>query len=96
MSIIDFQREYILQNDRALLRPLQKDDFQTLEHFSAEQPEIWKYSQQPADSPENLKHYIAYALEGRKKGYDYPFIIFDKLFLLFMPTINFISFNNSK
>jgi|26BtaG_2_1085354.scaffolds.fasta_scaffold00003_149 RimJ/RimL family protein N-acetyltransferase len=79
MSIIDFQKEYILQNDRALLRPLQKDDFHTLQHFSAEQPEIWKYSQQPADSPENLKRYIAYALNGKKNGNAYPFIIFDKL-----------------
>lgn len=79
MSIFDFQKEYILQNDRALLRPLQKDDFEILKHFSLEQPEIWKYSQQPADSLENLKHYIAYALEGRKEGNVYPFIVFDKL-----------------
>lgn len=79
MRIFDFQKEYILQNDRALLRPLRKDDFEILKAFTLAQPEIWKYSQQPADSLENLKQYIALSLEGRKQGKIYPFIIFDKL-----------------
>lgn len=49
-----------------------------LKYFALQQPEIWKYSQQPANGLENLENYIAIALHGRKEWKVYPFIIFDK------------------
>lgn len=78
MQNFNFQNEYILENDRVLLRPLRLDDFESLQHFSLKQPEIWQYSQQPASGLENLKAYIDFALNARKDETAYPFIIVDK------------------
>ncbi|WP_026451912.1 GNAT family N-acetyltransferase [Aequorivita capsosiphonis] len=78
MQSFNFQEEYILENDRVRLRPLEMQDFETLQDFALNQPEIWKYSQQPASGLENLKMYIDFALEVRKAETAYPFIVFDK------------------
>lgn len=60
------------------LNPLHHQDIDQLLHFSEEQPELWKYSLQPANGLENLKNYIDFALRGRKEETSYPFIVFDK------------------
>ncbi|HLW30773.1 MAG TPA: GNAT family protein [Aequorivita sp.] len=78
MQVFDFQKEYILENEVVQLRPLLEQDFENLKHFALEQPEIWKYSQLPADSLEKMKTYLAIALEERKQQRAYPFIVFDK------------------
>ena len=78
METFNFLQEYILENDRVRLRPLVLQDFVTLQYFSLNQPEIWKYSQQPASGLENLKSYIDFALEARRAETAYPFVVFDK------------------
>lgn len=78
MQTFNFLQEYILENDRIRLRPLVQQDFETLQHFAQDQPEIWKYSQQPANGLENLKNYIEFALDGRKAETVYPFVVYDK------------------
>lgn len=78
METFNFQQEYILENDRARLRPLVLRDFETLQHFALNQPEIWKYSQQPASGLENLKSYIDFVLEARKAETAYTFVVYDK------------------
>ncbi len=78
MSDFYFQNEYIIENEVVLLRPLKITDFENLKHFAIEQPEIWKYSQQPANGLDNLKTYIEVALKGRMEESSYPFIVFDK------------------
>lgn len=78
MLFFDFQKEYFLDNEVVQLRPMEPSDFEHLVHFALEQPEIWKYSQLPADSLENMKTYIALAIEERKNQRAYPFIVFDK------------------
>ncbi|MBK9791941.1 MAG: GNAT family N-acetyltransferase [Sphingobacteriales bacterium] len=75
---VDFDKEYILENERVLLRPLQESDVEHLLHFSLNEPELWTYSYQQADGEENLKRYIENALLCRKNKTEYPFIIFDK------------------
>jgi RimJ/RimL family protein N-acetyltransferase len=75
---ISFQDPHILENEAVLLRPLQATDFEYLLPFSLNEPEIWKYSLQQAGGAENLEAYIASALEGRKSGSSYPFVVFDK------------------
>ena len=75
---IDFEKEYILENERVLLRPLQESDAEHLLYFSLNEPELWTYSYQQADGEENLKRYIENALLCRKTKTEYPFIIFDK------------------
>jgi N-acetyltransferase len=74
----DFNKNYILEDDVALLRPLRQDDTQELLGFVSQEPDLWKYSlQQPRDES-TLSHYIDLALEGKRQRKEYPFIVFDK------------------
>ena len=78
MQTFNFLQEHILENDTVRLNPLHHHDIDKLLHFSEQQPELWKYSLQPADGLENLKVYIDFALRGIKEETAYPFIVFDK------------------
>jgi RimJ/RimL family protein N-acetyltransferase len=71
--------EYILEDDRALLRPLKLDDYENLLPFALNESELWKYSLITAAGEEGLANYLDIALEGRITGKEYPFIVFDKL-----------------
>ena len=75
---MDFQHQYILENDRALLRPLELADYELLISFAMNEPEIWKYSLVQAGGAAGLKNYIQLAIEGRNAQKEYPFIVFDK------------------
>jgi RimJ/RimL family protein N-acetyltransferase len=74
----DFKREYILENDRVLLRPLNLEDEEYLSRFSINEPDLWKYSLIPANGIENLRNYLKIAIQGRTSKTAYPFIVFDK------------------
>ena len=78
MQTFNFLQEHILENDAVRLNPLHNQDIDKLVYFSEEEPELWKYSLQPANGLENLKTYIEFALKGRKEETSYPFIVFDK------------------
>ncbi len=78
MQPFNFQKEYTLENEVARLSPMRLTAIENLTNFSLQQPEIWKYSQQPANGLENLENYIRIALQGRAKNEVYPFIVFDK------------------
>ncbi|SRX75458.1 GNAT family N-acetyltransferase [Aequorivita antarctica] len=78
MQIFNFLQEHILENDAVRLNPLHHQDIDKLLRFSEQQPELWKYSLQPADGLKNLKTYVDLALNGRKEETSYPFIVFDK------------------
>lgn len=73
-----FTQTIQLQNNRVLLRPLQESDFELLLPFAENEPELWNYSLVPANGAENLKKYIALALEDKKLGKSYPFLVIDK------------------
>lgn len=73
-----FNNEYILEDERVLLRPLKKEDSINLQYFSLNEPDLWKYSLQGAAGPEELNKYIDIALKGRATQKEYPFIVFDK------------------
>lgn len=75
---IDFSKDYILENDRVLLRPLSKGDIEYLLPYSINEPELWRYSLTPGNGEENLKKYIELALATRKAETAYTFIVFDK------------------
>lgn len=76
--IFDLSKEYVLENECVLLRPLKTEDCDYLRCFSQNEPEIWTYSLQKAAGEENLKKYIEFAVKAREKGTEYPFIVFDK------------------
>lgn len=76
--VFDFNREYILEDDRVLLRPLKPGDGRNLQYFSLNEPDIWKYSLQGAAGEPALHKYIDIALKQRSTQKEYPFIVFDK------------------
>lgn len=76
--IFDLSKDYVLENECVLLRPLQFDDCEHLRYFSQNQPEIWTYSLQKAAGENNLKMYLEFAVKARERGTEYPFIVFDK------------------
>ena len=78
MKTVDFNDEYILENDVVRLIPLKPEDFRKLSAFSLNEPALWDYSLQPADGLENLKTYLDKALQDKVDKKAYPFIVFDK------------------
>lgn len=77
-KLIDFSVEYLLENERVLLRPLRTNHYDNLIRFSTGQPELWKYSLITAAGSDNLKNYLKIAEKGRNEQKEYPFIVFDK------------------
>lgn len=78
MQVFDFDKDYILEDERVLLRPLKSSDYDNLLSFSLNEPTLWQYSIQQANTEEKLLSYINNALEKRKNLSEYPFIVFDK------------------
>jgi RimJ/RimL family protein N-acetyltransferase len=76
--MIGFPQNIRLEDERALLRPLQPDDLELLIPFAKNEPEIWTYSAVSAAGKEGMKNYIELALQGKDLKKEYPFIIFDK------------------
>lgn len=77
MVQLNFFEEYILENDRTRLVPLQKEHFIPLKTI-AQTPEIWTYFLENGLGEENFEAYFQSALEQRKDQKKYPFAIFDK------------------
>lgn len=75
---LDFDKDYVLENDKALLRPLIESDKSHLIHFSELEPELWKYSLVSAAGSQNFENYVSLAISNRKLKKEYPFIVFDK------------------
>lgn len=78
MQTFNFDTDYILEDEHVLLRPLKSSDYDNLLSFSLNEPMLWKYSIQQANTEEKLLRYINNALEKRKNLSEYPFIVFDK------------------
>ena len=63
---IRFNKDYELENERVLLRPLTLEDVDMLLPFSINEPSLWDYSLIPANGKANLINYIKSALQSRK------------------------------
>jgi N-acetyltransferase len=75
---INFNEDYILENDKVHPRPLHTSDVENLSEFSEHEPELWKFSLITAAGKDNLKEYIKIATDARKMHREYAFIVFDK------------------
>lgn len=73
-----FSHNIVLENERALLRPIEASDFDNLLPFSLNEPDIWKYGLLTAAGEENLRSYIQLAVNNRNEKKEYTFIVFDK------------------
>jgi RimJ/RimL family protein N-acetyltransferase len=70
--------EYVLEDERVLLRPLKETDLEFLLPFALNEPDTWKYSYLNAKGEEGMSIYIKNALENKATGKEYPFIVYDK------------------
>jgi RimJ/RimL family protein N-acetyltransferase len=77
-KMISFPSNLVLENERVLLRPLQKEDLEFLLPFAEQEPEIWTYSLVSAAGKTAMTNYIDYTVAQRDQEKEYPFIIFDK------------------
>ncbi|AOM78444.1 GNAT family N-acetyltransferase [Pedobacter steynii] len=77
-NTFDPEKDYLLEDNYALLRPLKSGDFELLKNFGINEPELWKFSLQNAGTEEGMREYLKAAMEKRKKGTSYSFIVFDK------------------
>lgn len=78
-TVFDFSKHYELENDSCKMIPLEMSHYQYLLKFALNEPELWKYSLQQAGSSEKMKQYIEDAIESRKNGKSYSFIVYDKV-----------------
>jgi RimJ/RimL family protein N-acetyltransferase len=76
--MLEFQTDYLLEDDCVLLRPLQGDDWRNLLYFAEQEQDIWQYSLVPLAGEANLKAYINSALAAKESQKEYPFIVYDK------------------
>jgi RimJ/RimL family protein N-acetyltransferase len=75
----DFNKEYILENDRVLLRPLCIADLALLQNYVETEPEIWTYSLVAIRDVKDVGAYIETAIKARKEQNSYTFIVYDKM-----------------
>jgi RimJ/RimL family protein N-acetyltransferase len=78
ISPFNAENEYILEDERALLKPLQAIDINLLLPYAINEPDTWKYSVTSPAGEKAMRHYVDSALNARAAGKEYPFIIFDK------------------
>ena len=94
MKQLDFSHDYILENDRVLLRPLRPEDFDILKKFSVNEPTLWEYSLLSAAGPENMRIYMDAAFTDKAKETAYPFIVFDKKINRFVGSTRFYDYQS--
>lgn len=67
----------VLENKRALLRPLQLEDVEALLPVAA-QPALWKVGTSDLTQRSELEKYVNFALKEREQQQCIPFVIIDK------------------
>jgi RimJ/RimL family protein N-acetyltransferase len=72
------EAEYILEDERVLLRPLIASDFDLLLPYAINEPDTWKYSAVNPAGEEGMRAYVDGALKARAEGKEYAFIVYDK------------------
>ena len=95
--VFDTSTDFILENERVLLRPLVQDDAVYLSAYVKEEPALWKYALTPITTDQEFEQYMATAVEARGLQTAYPFIVFDKLQNKYVGSTRFydIQLNNS-
>lgn len=79
LKSFDPQEEYILEDERVLLRPVRAEDWQLFKNLPQKEPDIWQYSLVAIQNETDLKQYFQVAVDARSAATTYAFIVFDKL-----------------
>lgn len=72
-----FSQHIILENQSALLRPIEKEDFYELSGIAYDY-DIWRFNVSRCMNDGELHNYIDSMLKQKEKGILYPFLIVDK------------------
>ena len=75
---MSFPENLVLEDERVLLRPLEKSDLDFLVPFVLNEPEIWKFFLTPMTQKKDMEDYINTTVGQRAVQKEYPFIVFDK------------------
>jgi len=57
---------YILEDERVLLRPLNAADIEYLLPYALDEPDTWKYSHVSAKGDDGMRNYVSSALVARE------------------------------
>jgi N-acetyltransferase len=76
--MIFFPENIILEDEKVLLRPLQKNDIEFLLPYALNEPETWAYSLISPAGKEGMEKYINETIKQRDEKKEYAFIVFDK------------------
>ncbi|MEM6800494.1 MAG: GNAT family N-acetyltransferase [Bacteroidota bacterium] len=90
---LNFEEDYILENEVTLLRPLRASDFEEMLKYAIAEPKLWTYSLLSADGKENMEKYLQAALEAKSAKTSYPFAVFDKRKNRFAGSTRFYDFS---
>ncbi|WP_295719447.1 GNAT family protein [Mucilaginibacter sp.] len=78
ISYFDPGTNYVLEDEKVLLRPLQADDLQNLLPYAINEPDTWRYSNVSARGEDGMAQYVTAALKARNEGREYAFVVIDK------------------
>lgn len=78
ISYFDPGANYILEDEKVLLRPLEADDLQNLLPYAIHEPDTWRYSNVSARGEDGMAQYVTAALNARNEGREYAFVVIDK------------------
>jgi N-acetyltransferase len=73
-----FSDNIVLENERALMRPLRADDLPNLVTCMPADASVVRYSTYYVHTQEHLQNFLSESLADRERQFRYPFIIFDK------------------
>jgi RimJ/RimL family protein N-acetyltransferase len=77
--MFDFNLDYILEDDRVKLIPLNVDHFKDLLPYALNEPDIWTYSMVSPAGENNMRQYFEQAIASRKEGREYAFVVYDNM-----------------
>jgi RimJ/RimL family protein N-acetyltransferase len=78
MTPFNREVEYILEDERVLLKPLTAADIGLLLPYAINEPDTWKYSAVNPAGEEGMRSYVSEALKARAESKEYAFIVYDK------------------
>jgi len=90
--ILNFSKDYILENESVKLLPLQAFHIKELVEVSQDES-IWKYFLEKGNGIDNLTKYIANTVNNRNSGREYTFAIYDKIKNQYAGTTRFYDYS---
>lgn len=89
-----FSEEIILENDRVLLRPIQRTDIDNLLPIATKYKDLLQFSPSQIYTKELLTAYIDKVLDNRINKSRYAFIVFDKMQAAYAGSTSFLNISD--